>query len=232
MNLLTAIFNRAVDWDMYAAANPVRKVITEEDPPSRERFLSAVEMGKLFAVCDPRLLPIVVFALLTGLRKSEALDFTWDGVDLERLEIKANRLKKGKYPEIPVADKLRRLLLYLGPRKEGRLFDLCPMTFRRLFVKARKDSGLPHFTWHDLRRTFASHFTMTTKDLPSLSKLLGHRTQDLVEPYARLANSHLRTQMDAFDAAMPELPVTLRGCVVDEVGHQVGHQAVIGESAK
>jgi integrase len=232
LNLLCAIFNRATDWDMFSAVNPVRKVLTEEDPEPRTRFLSAEEIKAFFAACDERLLPIVAFALLTGLRKSESLDFRWEDVDLERASIKAHRGKKGINPDIPAPDKLCALLRHLGPRKQGRLFDLCPMTFRRLFDKARESCGVEHFTWHDLRRTFGSHFAMATKDLPSLRKLLGHRTNFMVNRYAYLTDDHLRTQMVAFDATMPELPAALRKFVPVEVGHHPSHQAISAEAAK
>jgi integrase len=43
--------------------------------------------------------------------------------------------------------------------------------------------AIPHESWvvgeqpfHDLRHTFASHFMMSTGDLPALQKILGHAT--------------------------------------------------------
>jgi len=227
LSLLGSIFKAAIKWKLYVLANPVNDVKTQADPEPRTRFLSKDEMLIFFAKNDPRLLPVVLFALLVGLRKTESLWFKWEDVASDLSSIKAHRQKKGAFPHIPVTDKLRQLLLSLGPRKEGRLFDLCPMTFRRLFEKARKDAlaaGVAHFTWHDLRRTFGSHFTMLTKDRASLRKLLGHRTNYMVDRYAYLDDDHLRTQMEAFDAGMPELPATLRCLDSLGVGHHVGHQ--------
>ena len=223
---LRAIFNRAIDWDLYNGVNPIRKVLKQADPEALTRFLSLDEMLALFSACDERILPIVYFALLTGLRKSEALWFDWKDVTQDLRFIKAHRRKKGGFPDIPVSDKLRRLLLYLGPRKAGRLFDITPAQFRESFEAARVKAGLEHFTWRDFRRTFASHFTMATKDRPSLKKLLGHRTNFMVDRYAYLDDDHLLTQMNTFDAAMPDLPSTLRCLDSLGVGHHPGHQAV------
>ena len=66
---------------------------------------------------------------------------------------------------------------------------------------------------------------MATKDRPSLKKLLGHRTMFMVDRYAYLDDDHLQTQMDVFDARMPELPAALRQCVPVGIGHHPGHQA-------
>jgi integrase len=202
-------FNRATDWDLYNGVNPIRKVLKQDDPEALTRFLSLDEVLTLFSACDKRILPIVAFALLTGLRKSEALWFEWKDVASDLRFIKAHRRKKGGFPDIPVSDKLRHLLLHLGPRPEGRLFEISPQQFRDSFEAAREKAGLKHFSWRDLRRTFASQFTMATKDRPSLKKLLGHRTNFMVDRYAYLDDDHLQTQMDTFDARMPDLPAAL-----------------------
>ncbi len=229
-SLLCSIFNAAINWDMYILANPAKKIRTEPDPPPLTRFLTIPEIEKFYESCDPGILPIIVFFLLTGLRKMEVLDFEWKDVDLERLEIRADRLKRGKHPEIPVDDKLRHLLLVLGPRQEGRLFDMPKMTFRRRFEAARKKSRLAHFTLRDLRRTFGSHFAMATLDLPVLARLFGHGSMQMVNTtYVHLLNSHVRTQMKKFDAAMPDLPASLREFVPIGIGHHPGHQAVVAE---
>lgn len=225
-SLLCSIFNAAIDWDKYVLANPANKIRIEKDPPPLDRFLDMPEIEKFYESCDLSILPIIVFFLLTGLRKMEVLNFEWKDVDLERLEIKADRLKLGKHPEIPVADKLRRLLLVLGPRPEGRLFDMPEITFRRRFEAARKKSGMDHFTLRDLRRTFGSHFAMATLDLPVLARLFGHGSMQMVNTtYVRLLNSHVRSQMDKFDAVMPDLPAALRQLAPVEIGHHPRHQA-------
>lgn len=224
LTLLKAIFNRATDWDLYNGVNPIRKVLKEPDPEHRNRTLSIEEMPILFAACDPRLLPIVIFALLTGVRKTIALWFRWEDVEPDLSFITARSLKGGNSSVIPVTPKLRQLLLQLGPRAEGRLFDLCPMTFRRLFDKARVNAGLRPFTWHDLRRTFATRFNKVTKDKAALKKLIGHRSSAMLDRYIIVGVEDLLEPMNAYDAAMPELPATLREFVPLGVGHHVGHQ--------
>lgn len=82
-SLLRSIFSAAIDWDMYILANPANKVRLEEDPPPLDRFLKIHEIETFYKSCDPTILAIIVFFLLIGLRKTEALYFGWEDVDLE-----------------------------------------------------------------------------------------------------------------------------------------------------
>ena len=73
---------------------------------------------------------------------------------------------------------------------------------------------------------------MLTKDRASLRKLLGHRTNHMVDRYAYLDDDHLRTQMETFDAGMPDLPPTLRYLDSQGIGHHPGHPAIASEVAE
>ena len=48
-----------------------------------------------------------------------------------------------------------------------------------------------------MRHTFASHFMMSTGDLPALQKILGHATLAMTMRYAHLAEAHVRKAMNA-----------------------------------
>ena len=169
------------------------------------RFLSQEEMQRLLTACDSRLYPIVFCALTTGMRQAEILDLRWENVDMEHGILFLLKTKSGKPREIPISSKLRCVLEALGPRKEGLVFPLPYMTFRRLFDKARKACGGAHFRFHDLRHTFASHFVMKTTDLPALREILGHSTPAMVLRYAHLSQPHLRSDIELLDSAIPDL---------------------------
>jgi len=73
-------------------------------------------------------------------------------------------------------------------------------------------------------RTFASHFMMSTGDLPALQKILGHATRAMTMPYPHLAKSHLRKAMDAlsFSTSSPH------GAKID-VDHRVNPDAPVAQ---
>ena len=66
---------------------------------------------------------------------------------------------------------------------------------RKSLETARKRTGIPRFTLHDLRHTFASHLVMEGVDLPTVQKLLGHSKITTTMIYAHLAPDHLKNAM-------------------------------------
>lgn len=226
MALLIAVINRGRDWGLFFGENPAERVKRELDNPHRTRFLSTEEIKKFLGVCDQRLYPLVVCAVMTGMRKMELFRLSWEDVDLEHGNIHVHLTKSGRSREIPISSKLRSMLEAMGPRKAGKVFAITHMTFRRLFDKAREAAGLPPFRWHDLRHTMASHFVMKNADLPTLQKILGQSSAAMVQRYAHLSKGHLKSSMEVFDSAMPQVCATLPESVLDGIGHHRSHQAL------
>ncbi|HOW88783.1 MAG TPA: site-specific integrase [Elusimicrobiales bacterium] len=207
--LIRAIYNRAIEWGDFQKENPLKRIKRQPDNASRLRFLSSQEMDKLLEVCQrpgyAALYPVIVCALFTGMRQAEMLNLDWKNVDLENGTIYILVSKSGKPREVPIADRLRGILLGIMPKAEGPVFEISYMTFRRLFDRLRRESGLPHFRFHDLRHTFASHFSMKTGDLYTLQRLMGHATPQMTQRYAHLSKSHINAAMKDFESAMPML---------------------------
>jgi integrase len=56
-----------------------------------------------------------------------------------------------------------------------------------------------HYTWHDLRRTFASYLQEKNVDIHKVSKLMGHSSVTVTERYVKVRNQDLDTAMDVWD---------------------------------
>jgi len=163
-------------------------------------------MERLLAAVHPRLYPVLLCALLTGMRRGEILGLTWENVNLEHGTIYLLKTKSGKPREIPIQAKLRDLLMGLKPQATGSVFNLPLIMLLRYFKKALERSGISYFRFHDLRHTFASHFIMQTNNLPALQKILGHSTPAKTQRYAHLGPGHLASEMAAFESAIPVKP--------------------------
>jgi integrase len=200
---ISPLFNRAREWGDFFGENPVEKIRRRKQNNHRLRFLSEDEIRELLRACDGRIRPILVCAILTGMRKGELLGLSWENVDLEHDTIFILKSKSGKPREIPIASKLKDVFLALGRKESGPVFDVTEITLRRCFIRARKDAKIPSFRFHDLRHTFASHFIMRTGDLPTLQKILGHCSPQMTQRYAHLAQGHLAAEMRIFDSSMP-----------------------------
>jgi integrase len=197
--VLRSIFNRDKDWKLFYGENPAAVEKLEKEAPNRLRYLSTEEIPLLLAACSREIYPVVVCALLTGMRRGEILGLKWDDVDLTERIIYLTETKSGKPREIPIMQKLYDTLIDM-PRDGAFVFNVTKITLRSRFETALKQAGITGFRFHDLRHTFASHFIMRTSALPALQKILGHSTPILTQRYAHLSNKHLRVNMELLDA--------------------------------
>ncbi|MGH6827070.1 site-specific integrase, partial [Methyloceanibacter sp.] len=65
------------------------------------------------------------------------------------------------------------------------------LDLRAPWEAALKTAGIADFHWHDLRHTSASYLAMSGVSLVEISKLLGHRTMQMVSRYSHLSDGHI-----------------------------------------
>lgn len=200
--VLRAVINRAIEWGNFAGPNPAARVRALRVENARLRFLDRGEIARLLAACSPEIQPLVVTALLTGMRKGELLKLRWEHVDLATGTIYVLETKSGRPREIPVASKLADLLATIPHGDGGRVFAVSEATIKRHFARALSLAGIADLRFHDLRHTFASHYIMRTNDLPATQALLGHASPRMTQRYAHLSKGHLRAGIETFSAGM------------------------------
>jgi len=204
-NTLRAIFNRAIEWEKLNGPNPAAKVKQFRIENSRTRFLEIGDITRLLAACDTQIQPIVSFAILTGMRRGEILNLRWEHLDLTNGIIHVLKTKSGEPREIPLAPDLAVILADLRKGDGGPVFNMDSRLLNTRFSKALMLAGITDFRFHDLRHTFASHFVMRTNDLPTLQKLLGHKSPRMTQRYAHLSKGHLQVEMQVFAAGFSQI---------------------------
>ncbi|QXE87367.1 site-specific integrase [Geomonas nitrogeniifigens] len=213
---LKNMFTKAVDWKL--ASNSmfaeVHKVKVLKETMKRDRFLSREEIKLLLDCCgsymeQQHLKPIIVFAVNTGCRKEEILSIKWKQVDLKHGFITLYKTKNTELRKIPINEPLRAMLNEL-PKKEDvpyvfynfktdeRFLDL-KRSFRTAATKAGFDNDV---VFHTLRHTFASHLVMAGVDIPTVSRLMGHKSITMTMRYSHLAPNHLSNAVNALAAAL------------------------------
>lgn len=209
VKLMRRIYNLAKRWNIPGSeTNPADSVPLLEVNDRREIFLNADQTTWLVATVEKsentQLKYIVSLLLLTGARKNELLQATWDQFDLERRIWRVEKTKSGKPRTIPLSITAIQILATL-PR-----FPDCPYVvpnpttlkpFRSIWGswdKARRDAGMPELRMHDLRHSFASALVNSGRSIYEVKQLLGHSKITTTERYAHLSQ---QTLLDATDAA-------------------------------
>lgn len=201
MQILSTVLRVAVEDYEWMPTNPCKRVRKPAATPGRVRFLSAEERLALCAACrqsaQPLLYPIVVVALSTGGRKNEVVRLPWSEVDLERGLVRFLHTKNRESRSVAVVGEGLALLRALAaqrsavspwvfPRADGRK----PLYLTRVWMTARRRSGVQDFRFHDLRHTFASYMAMSGATLRDIAEALGHKNIQQTMRYAHLLPSH------------------------------------------
>lgn len=164
-----------IDWTTIRAR--------ENEP--RVRYASAPDLAALLAAAHPRVRPIIIAAISTGLRKGNLLGIRWHQVDMQGRTITIPRSKGHKPLVLRIAAPLLAALSTMPVRRpESRVFDI--RNFRRLWVAAKADAGIQNLRFHDLRHTFATHALMNGASLAELQRALGHSDIKTTMRYAHV----------------------------------------------
>ncbi len=202
---LKCMFRLAIEWE-YAAENPVKKIRFEKENNSRVRFLEKEELKKVLGFCGPRLRPIVLLAVNTGMRKAEIQNLKWRDVDIQRGFITLHYTKNGETRRVPLNNTAKEALMSVPKHPESPYIfcntDGNPYNFRVVFEKALSKAGIKDFRFHDLRHTAASYLAMSGVDLNTIRDILGHKSLDMVLRYAHLSPAHHANAVSRLDRQM------------------------------
>ncbi|MCK9235892.1 MAG: site-specific integrase [Acholeplasmataceae bacterium] len=165
--------------------------------PEFENFIGCIRVEWMWDIC--------LFAVLTGLRANEIFSLTWDKIDFDRKMtfVSFDLSKSGRARAVPLNDMCIRLLKKRHSIKKSS-FVFCRDSGiklkeidRRILNRARLDCGIEeHFTFHDLRHTWASWHVQSGTPLMVLKELGGWESVSMVQKYAHLDASHLSRYAD------------------------------------
>src|SRR5215471_4433750 len=180
------MFSWAVSRDIIAAS-PCAGVKPPSPERSRDRTLNDDELRSVMLAADQigwPFGPLVQLLALLGQRRDEVARMRWSEVDVEKhlWVLPLGRTKTGKTAhEVPLSTAAIEILKKI-PRVAGSdlVFSANGSTAASGFSKAKRriDALLPpdtpHWTLHDLRRSFASGAARIGVGLPVVEKVLGH----------------------------------------------------------
>ncbi|HHG9943131.1 site-specific integrase [Yersinia enterocolitica] len=215
--LMKAIMRAAErDWK-WIERGPVIKVAQERG--KRVRWLEPHEAIRLINECSEPLKSIVVFALATGLRRSNIVDLQWQDVDLQRKVawIHPEESKSGQAIGVALNDTACRLLrdqvgnhkkwVFVHQKSSTKSDGTKAAEVRKMRVDgntawrlALKRAGIDNFRFHDLRHTWASWLVQAGVPLTVLQEMGGWESIEMVQRYAHLAPRHLSAHAKQIDS--------------------------------
>ncbi len=210
--VLKSMFNRAIVWGK-AENNPCKSVKLFKENNERLRFIEKEEINKLLNNCCEHLKPIVIVALLTGMRKGEILRLKWHDIDIKRNIIYILETKSGKKREVPMNTIVQKTIIGVLKNPESQ-YVFCDRDgnpygdIKKSWLTAVKKSGIVNFHFHDLRHTFASHLVMSGVDLNTVRELLGHKTLEMTLRYSHLSPDHRKRAVDTLGKQMDNIWIT------------------------
>lgn len=194
IEVLSKMFSLALQWGYFHGKNPCKHVVHNKEE-SRERYLSNDEALRLFRVMEdlePAVQAILYLYIITGRRKEELRNLTWDKVHFKAGYIEMLDQKKNEKLIIPLS-KMSRELLKALPRINERVFVHTSgrnrgrtIGIEKQWISIKKKAGLTDVTIHDFRRTCGTWLYEQGETLDAIKEVLNHSSVNTTMIYARM----------------------------------------------
>lgn len=203
LTLVARLMALAVQWGVLDR-NPAAGVKKFSENNARERYLKADEIDRMLELLktwpNRSLGGLVKFLLFTGVRRGEAMELTWDRVDLEGGTIFLDKTKSGRTRTVLLNSLAVEVLEEMLELRKGEHPYVFPghcknapfVNPRRAFGELCKKLKISNFHLHDLRHSFASLAVNAGASLYDVQKLLGHSSSQMTQRYSHLNDASLR----------------------------------------
>ncbi len=202
---LKVFFNWAIARG-YISQKPLQALKRPHHTESRERVLSDEELKNLLSYCQKdrdRFKDIVTLLIYTGQRKGEITNLEWQDIGEKTITLPASKVKNKRQHQFPLSKHAKELIHSLEGGVQyvfGTPVNDTPFNgFGKATKKMLGETGIDHFTLHDLRRTFATIHARIGTPIHMTEKLLNH-VSGTISGVAAVYNRH--SYMEEMRAAM------------------------------
>ena len=131
--------------------------------------------------------PVIVFAIETGMRRSEILGLEWHQVDFNRQTALLPITKNGSTREVPLSHKALDVLRRQKARNDTPTpFPDNANAFRLAWDRLRACADLIDLRFHDLRHEAISSFFEMGLNMPEVAVISGHKDPRILFRYMHL----------------------------------------------
>jgi integrase len=153
---------------------------------ARDVALTLKQVKEIASHASQQVRAAIWIAIYTGCRRGEILALQPEDIGKTELTIRAGNTKTLRTRTVPIIKQLKPWLKVVP-------FAINFEGLKTGFRRARVDAGLPHVTFHDLRRSCGTLMVQAGVDLYVVSKLLGHSSVAVTQKrYAYLQVEQVR----------------------------------------
>lgn len=186
--VLRRVANLAERWGWTSEPLGRRVELVPGERP-REVYVTPAQVRALAKAAEPLTRDVILFAALTGLRRSELLRLTPADIRGDVL-IVDSRSKSGRMRVVPMPAEAARIAHKRVP------FAIGASLLTKRFDLAREAAGLAHLRFHDLRHAFGTWLAEAGTDGPTIRDVMGHSSLTVTSRYLQSATESARRAVD------------------------------------
>lgn len=183
--------------------NPISDVRRPTVNDARDVRLHGDEAGLLLEACEGALnkwlVPAVLIALETAMRRSELLALRWEHVNLEEKTAFLTDTKPSKDKivsrTVPLSSLAVAVLDGMEKPADGRVIGTTADGLKHAFERARSRARMEHFNFHDLRHEATSRLFERGWGIMEVAAVTGHQDLQMLKRYTNLRASDLAKKM-------------------------------------
>jgi integrase len=231
MSVLRKMFKKAFQWN-WIEQNPFDRGddLFSKKTGKRERALTPIEARQLIDASSEKIKPIILVALLTGLRKNDIFCLRWTDIDFDKARITLTEEKTKKTRTIHLSEDMITLFQSLAvkgelvfPGRKGKALTNVDKSFK----KAVKGSGLDpgkgsqKIVFHTLRHSCISQLIERGADTLMVKNYVNHASTQMTERYAHLSEEYQRRTAELLDGLYDIQRVTGKKMVRNEENQNI-----------
>jgi integrase len=208
---LSHLFTKALEWQWLNKRPDVIKRFKEVQ--SRITYLTVEQIERLIDSAKqdnhPQIYLFIAIGLETAMRRMEILSIRLEHIDLEKKLIHIPHAKAGARQQ-PITKHLAEILMAQIQMTETSQPWLFPaensstghtMNIEKAFRRVVTNAGMnpKEVVRHTLRHTAITHLVQAGIDLPTVKRISGHKTLQMVERYSHQNGAHIQAAMDKLE---------------------------------
>jgi len=200
ISLLSNAIHIAIrEWGFNLNQNPARQIRLPALEKARERRLVGDEEDRLIEACQQSenewLMPLVLLAIETAMRRGELLSLRWENVWLDQSFIHLPMTKNGEARDVPLSTKAKAIFQEIEEQIDGVVFPIHFEALKGLWKRAIRRAGIDDLHFHDLRHEAASRFFEKGLNVMEVAAITGHKDLRMLQRYTHLRAEDLAMKL-------------------------------------